>query len=468
MAKKRTESVCKECGHRAIKWLGQCPACKGWGTMEEELAPPKGSESRPAWGAGGTGLAPTPITEVEGDDAHRVPTGIREFDRVLGGGVVPGSLVLLGGDPGIGKSTLLLAALDRLARIFGDRPALYVSGEESLRQTKLRGDRLGVSADNLLLLAETDADRVLAEAERLSPSVLAVDSIQTLFLSELGSAPGTVSQVREVAGRLMSFAKRTDTPTFVVGHVTKDGAIAGPRLLEHMVDTVLYFEGEPSHSFRVLRAHKNRFGSTNEIGVFEMREAGLQEVKDPSALFLAERPQGQPGSVVTATVSGTRPLLVEVQALVAPTQSGTGQRKSIGVDPNRVALLAAVLERKLGISFGPCDLFVNVAGGVQLTEPSADLAVCAALVSSHLNEPVPASALVFGEVGLAGEVRGVTAAETRLAEGAKMGFDLAYLPATNLRRLERSALPAVGVSELRELLESLFPSLAEPMRVVPA
>src|SRR5690606_36162528 len=249
---------------------------------------------------------------------------------------------------------------------------------------------------NLLLLAETDAERVLAEAERLAPSALAVDSIQTLFLPELGSAPGTVTQVREVAGRLMAFAKRSDTPTFLVGHVTKDGAIAGPRLLEHMVDTVLYFEGEPAHSFRVLRAHPHRFRSTNEIGVFEMREGGLQEVEDPSALFLAERPEGQPGSVVTATVSGTRPLLVEVQALVAPTQYGTGQRKSIGVDPNRVALLAAVLERKLGISFGPCDLFVNVAGGVQLTEPAADLAVCAALVSSHLDEPVPPTALVFG------------------------------------------------------------------------
>src|SRR5690606_7814670 len=263
MSKKRSEFACTECGHRAVKWLGQCPGCKRWGTMEEEVVLPKANAARPAWGAGGTGLRPTPITEIEGDDAERIPSGIREFDRVLGGGVVPGSLVLLGGDPGIGKSTLLLAALDRLARLFPDRPALYVSGEESLRQTKLRGDRLGAGAKNLLLLAETDADRVLAEAERLGPSVLAVDSIQTLFLPEIGSAPGTVTQVREVAGRLMAFAKRTDTPTFLVGHVTKDGAIAGPRILEHMVDTVLYFEGEPSHAFRVLRAHKNRFGSTN-------------------------------------------------------------------------------------------------------------------------------------------------------------------------------------------------------------
>jgi len=457
VAKKRTEFVCRDCGHRSIKWLGQCPMCKAWSTLEEESVEPRGGDARPAWGAGGTGLKPMPISEVDADEAVRLQTGIAEFDRVLGGGVVPGSLVLLGGDPGIGKSTLLLAALDRLAR--GERPVLYVSGEESLRQTRLRGDRLGVGAKNLLLLAETDADKVLAEAEKLRPRALAVDSIQTLFLPELGSAPGTVSQVREVAGRLMAYAKRTDTPTFVVGHVTKDGAIAGPRILEHMVDTVLYFEGDAGHSFRVLRAHKNRFGSTNEIGVFEMRGSGLAEVPDPSSLFLAERPEGQPGSVVTATVSGTRPLLVEVQALVAPTQYGTGQRKSIGVDPNRVALLAAVLERKLGLSFGPCDIFVNVAGGVQLTEPSADLAVCAALVSSRLNEPVPASGVFFGEVGLAGEVRGVTAPEVRLAEAAKMGFGTAWLPSANLRRLEKAELPLAGVGSVRELLESLFPGL---------
>lgn len=458
MAKKRTEFVCQECGHRSIKWLGQCPACKAWSTLAEELAEPK-SEARPAWGAGGTGLKPTPITQVDADEATRIRTGIAELDRVLGGGVVPGALTLLGGDPGIGKSTLLLAALDRLARGSGDRPVLYVSGEESLRQTRLRGDRLGVGAKNLLLLAETDADKVLAEAEKLQPRAVAIDSIQTLFLPELGSAPGTVTQVREVAGRLMAYAKRTDTPVFVVGHVTKDGAIAGPRILEHMVDTVLYFEGDASHSFRVLRAHKNRFGSTNEIGVFEMRGSGLAEVPDPSSLFLAERPAGQPGSVVTATVSGTRPLLVEVQALVAPTQYGTGQRKSIGVDSNRVALLAAVLERKLGIPFGPCDIFLNVAGGVELSEPAADLAVCAALVSSRVNEPVPPSAIFFGEVGLAGEVRGVTAPDVRLAEAAKMGFGTAFLPSTNLRRLEKAEMPMAGVASVRELLESLFPGL---------
>ncbi len=460
MAKRKTEFVCQSCGHRSIKWLGQCPACKAWSSLVEEMEAPPPSD-RPAWGTGGTGARPTPLPEIAGEETHRVLTGIAELDRVLGGGVVPGALTLLGGDPGIGKSTLLLAALDRLARGGGGRPALYVSGEESLRQTRLRADRLGVGAEKLLVLAETDAERVLAEAEKLKPCALAIDSIQTLFLPELGSAPGSVSQVREVAGRLMAFAKRSETPTFLVGHVTKDGAIAGPRVLEHMVDTVLYFEGEASHAFRVLRAHKNRFGSTNEIGVFEMKGSGLEEVADPSALFLAERPAGQPGSVVTATVSGTRPLLVEVQALVAPTSYGTGQRKSIGVDPNRVALLAAVLEKKEGISFGPCDIFVNVAGGVELTEPAADLAVCAALVSSLVDQPVDPSAVLFGEVGLAGEVRAVTAPEPRLAEARKMGFGLGYVPAANARRLEKPELPLVGVKGIRELLEALFPGLEQ-------
>jgi DNA repair protein RadA/Sms len=460
MAKRRTEWTCQACGQRSIKWLGQCPACQAWSSLVEELAEPPAGDARPAWGAGGTGARPVPITEVQGDDIPRLTTGIPELDRVLGGGLVPGALVLLGGDPGIGKSTLLLAAMDRVAR--GGRKVLYVSGEESLRQTRLRGDRLAVESDGLLLLAETDAEKVLAHAEALRPAVLAIDSIQTLFLPELGSAPGSIGQVRETAGRLMAFAKRLEIPTILVGHVTKDGAIAGPRVLEHMVDAVLYFEGHAGHDFRVLRAHKNRFGSTNEIGVFEMKSAGLVEVPEPSALFLAERPAGQPGSVVTATVSGTRPLLVEVQALVAPTQYGTGQRKSIGVDGSRVALLAAVLEKKLGLSFGAQDIFVNVAGGVELTEPSSDLAVCAALVSSQVGEAVPASGVFFGEVGLAGEVRAVTAPEVRLAEAARMGFASAYLPASNVRRLEDPPLPLVGVSSVRDLLAALFPGLELP------
>jgi DNA repair protein RadA/Sms len=408
---------------------------------------------RPAWGAsGGTGK-PVLLKDVSGAATDRRSTGIGELNRVLGGGLVPGSLVLLGGDPGIGKSTLLLAAVDHLSR---SGPALYVSGEESLEQTRMRADRLRVEGTQLHLLAETDADRVLAAAEALSPKVLVIDSIQTLFLPELGSAPGTVSQVREVAGRLMAYAKRSGVPTFLVGHVTKDGAIAGPRVLEHMVDTVLYFEGERGHPFRILRAHKNRFGSTNEIGVFEMKGGGLCEVQDASAFFLSERPKDKAGSVVTSSVNGSRPLLVEVQALVSPTGYGTARRTAIGVDNNRVALLAAVLEKKEGLQLTGCDLFVNVAGGMELTEPASDLAVCAALASSLKNRPVDAHTLVLGEVGLAGEVRAVSQLEPRLHEASKLGFTRAVLPESSLKRMENSPLFAVGVKTLSDALEALF------------
>jgi DNA repair protein RadA/Sms len=453
MAKAKTHFVCQSCGYQAAKWLGKCPDCGGWSTLTEEASAAEG-ERRPAWGASGGQAKPTLLHEVSAQKEPRRRVGIGELDRVLGGGVVPGSLVLLGGDPGIGKSTLLLAAVDRLSREGG---ALYVSGEESLAQTKLRADRLGVRSQALHLFAETDADKVLSAAESLKPAVMVIDSIQTMFLSELGSAPGSVTQVREVGGRLMAFAKRSGVPTFLVGHVTKDGSIAGPRVLEHMVDTVLYFEGERDHAFRVLRAHKNRFGSTNEIGVFEMKAGGLAEVEDPSALFLAERPAGKAGSVVTSAVNGTRPLLVEVQALVAPTGYGTARRTAIGVDGNRVALLAAVLEKKEEVQLTGCDLFVNVAGGIELTEPAADLAVCAALVSSLRNQPVDPHTLVLGEVGLAGEVRAVAQAELRVAEAAKMGFRRVVLPASTAKRLETSKLTAVGVGTLSEALEALFP-----------
>ncbi|HEX4620956.1 MAG TPA: DNA repair protein RadA, partial [Myxococcaceae bacterium] len=369
------------------------------------------------------------------------------------GGTVPGSLVLLGGDPGIGKSTLLLSALNALS---ANEPALYVSGEESLGQTKMRADRLGIGSRRLHLLAETDAGKILTAAEGLKPCALVVDSIQTMYLPELGSAPGSISQVREVAGRLMAFAKRTGVATFLVGHVTKDGAIAGPRVLEHIVDTVLYFEGERGHPFRILRAHKNRFGSTNEIGVFEMKGAGLVEVADPSALFLSERPVGKPGSTVTSTLNGTRPLLVEVQALVASAGYGTARRTTMGVDTNRVALLAAVLEKKEGVQLIGCDIFVNVAGGMAITEPASDLAVCAALVSSLQNRPVDPHTLVLGEVGLAGEVRAVSQPEPRLAEAAKMGFKRVVMPQGSVRRMEERRLEPVGVSTLSEALAALF------------
>jgi DNA repair protein RadA/Sms len=456
LPKLKTAFACQACGHKEAKWLGRCPECEGWNTLNEEIVERAEREKRPAWGPGGSSGRPLRLVEISSEREDRQLTGIGELDRVLGGGVVPGSLVLLGGDPGIGKSTLLLAALDRLARA---GPSLYVTGEESLRQTRMRADRLSLACPGLRLLAETDADKVLAAAEQMQPRALAVDSIQALFLPELGSAPGSITQVREVAGRLMAFAKKTETPTFIVGHVTKDGAIAGPRVLEHMVDTVLYFEGDRGHPFRVLRAHKNRFGSTNEIGVFEMNSAGLAEVVDPSSLFLSERPVGASGSVVTASLSGTRPLLVEVQALVAPTGCGSARRTTMGVDPNRVALLAAVLEKKLGVDLVGCDLFVNVAGGIELSEPAADLAIVAALVSSARERPVDAQTLIFGEVGLTGEVRAVSQVEARLAQAAKMGFKRAVLPGVSARRVEAALLEPNRSAEGHSSSGPLVPGL---------
>jgi DNA repair protein RadA/Sms len=452
MAKTKTHFTCQACGYQAPKWLGRCTDCGAWGSLVEEVDLAS-APSRPAWGVSGGQAKPVLLKDVESTREARRLTGIAELDRVLGGGVVQGSLVLIGGDPGIGKSTLLLMALDRLAK---DRPALYVSGEESLRQTRMRAERLGVTGEQLHLFAETDLEKVLTQAEKLAPGGLVIDSIQTMYLPELGSAPGSVSQVRECAARLMAYAKKTGVPTFIVGHVTKEGSIAGPRVLEHMVDTVLYFEGERGHPFRILRAHKNRFGSTNEIGVFEMKGSGLVEVPDPSALFLQERPKGASGSVVTSTLNGTRPILVEVQALVAPTGYGTARRTAIGVDSNRVALLAAVLEKKEDVQLLGCDIFVNVAGGMTLTEPASDLAVCTALVSSLRNRPVDAQTLILGEVGLAGEVRAVTQVEPRLAEAAKMGFRRVVLPRGSARRLEARRLEVLGVESLSEALDLLL------------
>lgn len=442
---------CQSCGHRSVQWLGRCPGCGAWNQMVEETIEPEPSRSARAFAPGSE--RPLRLREISADREIRWLTGISELDRVLGGGVVAGGVVLLGGDPGIGKSTLMLAALAKLAH---HGTALYVTGEESLRQTRMRAERLGIDSDDLLLLAENDADKVLKLASELRPNALAIDSIQTLCLPELGSAPGTMGQVREISGRLVAFAKQTETPTFIVGHVTKDGAIAGPRLLEHMVDTVLYFEGDRGHPYRVLRAHKNRFGSTNEIGVFEMKACGLSAVLDPSALFLSERPTDAAGSVVTASISGTRPLLVEIQALVAPTGYGTARRTTMGVDHNRVALLAAVLEKKEGVDLVGCDLFVNVAGGIELSEPSSDLAIIAALVSSVRDRPLDAQTLVLGEVGLAGEVRAVAQIEPRLVEAAKMGFQRAILPAPCVRGIESPPLKLIPVSTVGEALSAFF------------
>jgi DNA repair protein RadA/Sms len=403
----------------------------------------------------GTGAQPVAIDAVNIDGEKRLQTHLREFDRVLGGGLVGGSLVLIGGDPGIGKSTLMLQVLFGLA---GDKhKVLYVSGEESVKQIRLRSQRLGTIAGNMLVVSETDLDAILSMVAACSPDVLVVDSIQTMFSPALASAPGSVSQVRESAMRLMLMAKKSGVPTFLVGHVTKEGAIAGPRLLEHMVDTVLYFEGDRNHIFRILRAVKNRFGSTNEIGVFEMKEKGLDEVPNPSAVFLSERPENAPGSVVTASMEGSRPLLVELQALTSSTSFGTPRRTILGLDQNRVALLAAVMEKKLGMHLMGHDIFMNVAGGIKVGEPAVDLGIVAALASSFLDKALPEGTIVLGEVGLTGEVRAISHVENRVAETQKMGFTRCIVPAGSLKRMKVPAgLRAVGVRTISEAVETLF------------
>ncbi len=450
----RTVFSCGHCGHTEPKWLGRCPGCDTWGSLVEGIEPAGGDRSPGLRRSPGSGGSPVTLGQVGSDEAPRSSTGIGELDRVLGGGVVPGSLILIGGDPGIGKSTLLLMASGKLS---SKGPVLYVSGEESLAQTRMRADRLKLVdevGETLFLLAETDGELVLAEAEKMKPRALVVDSIQTLHLPELGSAPGSVAQVRELTGALLGFAKRTGTPTFLVGHVTKDGAIAGPKVLEHMVDTVLYFEGDRYQAYRVLRAHKNRFGSVSEIGVFEMREEGLMEVPDPSAVFLAERPEGVPGSVVTSSLTGTRPVLVEIQVLANTVPKGVPPRRtSVGVDHVRVALLAAVLEKRLGLKLHEHDLFVNVAGGITVDEPAVDLSLVLAIASSVNGVPCNQGLIVLGEVGLAGEVRSVSQVELRLAEAAKMGFTGAVIPQGNQARLGK--IPPMLVRGVRSLEEAV-------------
>jgi DNA repair protein RadA/Sms len=448
--KTKTVYTCQQCGLQSPKWLGKCPDCGQWNSLVEEQQPL-------ARGKGGAALPagkPLRLAEVAAAEEDRIRCGIAELDRVLGGGVVPGSFTLIGGDPGIGKSTLLLQAAGRLA---GAGSVLYVTGEESARQVKLRGERLGVAAGGLYLLAENALEAILERTRELRPAFLVVDSIQTVFTAALESAPGSVSQVRECAGRLMQVAKGEGIPTFIVGHVTKDGAIAGPRMLEHMVDTVLYFEGDAGHPYRILRAVKNRFGSTNEIGVFEMKEAGLAEVPSPSELFLAERPEGAAGSAVVPALEGSRPILVELQALVSGASFGTPRRTTMGFDHNRVALLVAVLEKKVGLHLLGQDIFLNVAGGVRLVEPAVDLGAVAALASSHTGKPIPPRTILFGEVGLAGEVRAVSRPELRVKEAARLGFDRCLLPAGNLKNLEAPAgMALVGVRSAGEALEELF------------
>ncbi|MDW7709287.1 MAG: DNA repair protein RadA [Deferrisomatales bacterium] len=453
MTKIRRMFECQNCGAQSPKWLGRCTDCGGWGTLTEgpPAQPPAGR--RPFAGLASSG-GPVPLAEVTVEGEDRSPTGVPEFDRVLGGGLVPGSAILVGGDPGIGKSTLLLQVLQALSRSQGK--TLYISGEESVRQIRMRADRLGGPESDLLVLAETDVGRILDALEAARPVAAVVDSVQTLFSAEIGSAPGTVSQVREVSGRLVVHAKTLGMPVFLVGHVTKDGSLAGPRVLEHMVDTVLYFEGDRGHPYRILRAVKNRFGSTNEVGVFEMADRGLSGVENPSALFLSERPVGAPGSAVVPALEGTRTLLAEVQALVSPCAHGSPQRTTWGVERTRVQILSALLERRLGVPLLSHDIFVKVSGGFDISEPAADLAVVAALVSAARDRPLPEKAVFFGEVGLAGEVRGVSRPEARLAEAARLGFHTAFGPrgaATPKRAGGNIAFHPLG--RLADLLEAI-------------
>ncbi len=454
--KKNSKTVfcCQSCGYQSPKWMGRCTECGEWESMVEETrttgAPPSVMQ-----GLHFSQTDPVPIDSIEIEDEDRLLSGINEFDRVLGGGLVPGSLVLIGGDPGIGKSTLMLQVLHGLA-VKGGK-VLYVSGEESVRQLKMRSKRLSAIANGIWVVSEIDLEAILMMLDKTKPDVLVIDSIQTMFSKDLTSAPGSVSQVRESALRFMLMAKKTGIPTFLVGHVTKEGAIAGPRLLEHMVDTVLYFEGDRNHVFRVLRAVKNRFGSTNEIGVFEMKDKGLAEVPNPSAVFLSERPVNAPGSVVTASMEGTRPILVELQALASKTNLGTPRRTSLGIDSNRVALLVAVMEERLGMHLSGNDIFINVAGGVKVDEPAVDIGIVSAIASSFLNRSVPGGVIVLGEIGLTGEIRAIGHVETRVSESKKMGFTRCLVPFGNLKRMSTvSGIELTGVKTVSEVMQVLF------------
>ena len=459
----RTVYRCTDCGADHPKWAGRCDVCNAWNSLVEEAAPKaaaSGGASRRAGGARtlaeGGSVAPTPrLREVSGSEARRWRTGLAEFDFVLGGGIVPGSMILIGGEPGIGKSTLLLQVAGRLQE--AGHATLYASGEESALQVKLRADRLANDATaDVALLSETNLETVLTTAAAVAPAVLIVDSIQTLYTADLEGAPGNVGQVRECAARLMRFAKDSGTAVFVVGHVTKGGGIAGPKTLEHIVDTVLYFEGENSLDHRVLRATKNRFGSVDEIGVFRMAQDGLVPVANPSELFLGDRTMTSSGSAVTALMEGTRPILIEVQALAAKAGFGTPQRVATGYDGRRLALLLAVLDKRAGLSFGQLDVFLNVVGGVRLQEPAGDLAVAAALASSVYDRALPPDAVFVGEVGLGGEIRPVSQAERRLAEAANMGMATAYLAERAVPARVPRGLRAVGVRTIADLFERVF------------
>lgn len=459
MAKgKKTVFFCQNCGHEESKWLGQCPACKEWNTfVEEKVTVPKAGNASALGPAGGAAPQPVLLTSVDTDDDERIRTGIGELDRVLGGGIVQGSLVLVGGDPGIGKSTLLLQVCQKLSAM--GKKILYISGEESLKQIKLRADRMGTFSENLYLLCETNLELIRSSIERQKPDMAVIDSIQTMYNEEVSSAPGSVSQVRESTNVLLQLAKGLNIAIFIVGHVTKEGTVAGPRVLEHMVDTVLYFEGDRHVSYRILRGVKNRFGSTNEIGVFEMRREGLVEVENPSEYMLSGRPENASGSVVACAMEGTRPILMEIQALVCHSNFGMPRRTAAGLDYNRVNLLMAVLEKRAGLPLSSYDAYVNIAGGIRMNEPASDLGIVMAIASSYKNKPVPEDTIVFGEVGLSGEVRAVTMPEQRVAEAKKLGFKVCILPEVSRKSLKnmggQEELRIIGVRSINQAIDLL-------------
>ncbi len=450
--KSKTVFVCQSCGFNSPKWLGRCPSCGEWNTLIEEVEEQASAEySFPP-------SEPILYQEIKEAKRERIKAGIEELNPVLGGGVVPGSLILIGGEPGIGKSTLLLQ-VSRDFVVQGEK-VLYVSGEESLEQMKMRGDRLGIKNGSLYLLAETNLERVMAQAEKLSPQIFVLDSIQTIFSSKLSSSPGTISQVREVANQVFRFAKKNQVSSFLIGHITKEGSLAGPKSLEHMVDVVLYFEGERDHSYRVLRALKNRFGPVSELAIFEMGSRGLQPIANPSAFFLKERPLKEAGSVVVSTIKGSRPLLVEIQALVSSTLfAGNPRRMTIGLDHFRVAMLLAIIEKKLGLSFAGEDIYINVAGGLSIEEPATDLGVIMAVASCLKNKAIPPEVSVFGEVGLSGEVRSVGQPLARVKESHSLGFETVILPQGSFVQISKEDVPPVkliGVENIRQALKIIF------------
>lgn len=452
MAKKRTQWVCQQCGTASPAFLGRCPGCGEWNTMVETIEERSSGSSSPRRRAASS-AAMKPLGQIKPSGQARLPVGIAEFNRVLGGGLVPGALVLIGGDPGIGKSTLILQAAGALAEEHA--PILYVSAEESPQQIKLRADRLGVETDDILVLAETDLDAILATAEDANPGVLVVDSIQTVMIDEITSAAGSVSQVRECTSRIMQWAKPRNIPVFIVGHVTKEGAIAGPRVLEHMVDAVLYLEGERFHQYRILRAVKNRFGSTDEVGVFQMIGDGLREVRNPSEAFLEERSAMAPGTTVAVTMEGSRPILVEVQALATPSNFSMPRRSANGLDANRLQLLVAVLQKRVGLGLGTQDVYANVVGGMRINEPAADLAIAVAVASSLREKPVDPGTVCIGEIGLAGEIRSVNNLERRIQEASRLGFRRAIVPerSGNIPAASSLGLDIVKVSSAAEAID---------------